>query len=45
MLKQGLAFIKLGDNVSAEIILQKIVDKYPKSFQARVAKKQLERLR
>ncbi len=44
LLKQGIAFAKLGDNESAKIVLNKLIKKYPKSPQANVAKKQLTRL-
>ncbi len=43
LLKQGLAFARLGDNESAKIVLRKLVTKFPKTPQARVAKKQLKR--
>jgi len=45
LLKQGLAFVRLGDNESAKIVLKKLLKRYPKSPQAEVAKKQLKRLK
>ncbi len=45
LLKQGLAFAKLGDVESAKIVLSKLVKKYPRSPQATVAAKQLRHLR
>lgn len=45
LLKQGMAFARLGDNESAKIVLNKLIKKYPKSPQARVAKKKLVRIK
>jgi tol-pal system protein YbgF len=45
LLKQGMAFAKLGDNESAKIVLNKLIKKYPKSPQVRVAEKKLARLK
>jgi tol-pal system protein YbgF len=45
LLKQGISFARLGDNESAKIVLNKLLNKYPKSPQASVATKQLARLR
>jgi TolA-binding protein len=45
LLKQGMAFAKLGDNESAKIVLNKLIKKYPKSPQAGVAKKKLVRIK
>jgi tol-pal system protein YbgF len=45
LLKQGLAFVRLGDRESAKIVLRNLIKKYPKSPQAKVARKQLERLK
>jgi len=42
LLKQGLAFVRLGDNNSAKIVLKKLIKFYPNTPQARVAKKQLK---
>jgi len=42
LLKQGLAFVQLGDTNSAKIVLEKLIKLYPNSPQARVAKKQLK---
>jgi TolA-binding protein len=43
LLKQGLAFYNLGDQRNAEIILQKVVDKYPDSPEAKKAQERLEK--
>jgi tol-pal system protein YbgF len=45
LLKQGISFAKLGDNESAKIVLNKLLKQYPRSPQAKVAEKQLSRLR
>ena len=45
LLKQGLAFEKLGDRETARIVLRKLVNEYPKSDQATVAKKRLQKLK
>jgi tol-pal system protein YbgF len=45
LLKQGMAFQKLGDKASARIVYQQIVKKYPQSNQARVAKAKLSELK
>jgi len=45
MYKQGLAFMKLGDNVGARIVFQNLVKKYPSSSQAALAKEQLAKLK
>ncbi len=44
LLKQGLAFYRLGDKTSAKLILQKVVKKYPRSNQAKIARKELKKL-
>jgi TolA-binding protein len=45
LLKQGMAFQKLGDKSSAKIVYQQIVKKYPNTNQARVAKAKLSELK
>lgn len=45
LLKQGLAFYRLGDKTSARLLLQKVVKKYPGSHQAKIAKRELKKLR
>jgi tol-pal system protein YbgF len=45
LLKQGMAFQKLGDKASATIVYQQIVKKYPQTNQARVAKAKLSELK
>lgn len=44
LLKQGLAFYKLGDKTNATLLLQKVVKAYPSSNQAKIARKELEKL-
>ncbi len=38
MLKQGMAFRELGDSKSANFIMKKLVDEYPKSEEAKTAR-------
>ncbi|MFP3980792.1 MAG: tol-pal system protein YbgF [Desulfobacterales bacterium] len=40
-LKQGMAFAKLGENANARLILQTLIQKYPDSDEAKIAKKKL----
>lgn len=44
LLKQGFAFAELGDRVDARLILQELVDRYPKSEEAVKAKQKLKAL-
>ncbi|MBN2466677.1 MAG: tol-pal system protein YbgF [Deltaproteobacteria bacterium] len=43
-LKQGLCFKTLGDTISSRILLQKVIDTYPTSPQADIARKELTNL-
>lgn len=43
-LKQGLAFASLGDKANARLILTELVQKYPKSNEAKIATQQLKGL-
>ena len=45
LLKQGMAFQKLGDKASARIVYNQIIKKYPGTNQARVAKAKLTELK
>ncbi|RPJ11760.1 MAG: tol-pal system protein YbgF, partial [Deltaproteobacteria bacterium] len=45
MLKQGLAFLELGDKTNARSLLRRIVERYPQSEQAELARKRLEGLK
>jgi len=45
LLKQGMAFQKLGDDGSAKIVYQQIVKKYPQTQQAKVARVRLSELK
>ena len=44
LLKQGLAFYRLGDKNSARLLLQKVIKDHPGSNEAKIAKKELKRL-
>ncbi len=44
ILKQGLAFIELGDNKAARGILREVIEKYPDSEQAKTAGERLSSL-
>ena len=41
LLKQGMAFSELGNKKEARLVLEKVVDKYPKTEEADRAKKML----
>jgi len=41
LLKQGLSFLNLGDKASAKLILQRVINEYPNTNQARTAKTRL----
>lgn len=43
LLKQGLAFHKLGDTETAKLLMKKLVDEYPKSQQAESARAKLKK--
>lgn len=45
ILKQGLAFLELGDKIDARIILENLVKEYPKTEQARIARNKLKTLK
>lgn len=38
LLKQGLSFIELGDKNSAKLLLQRVIDEYPNTSPARIAR-------
>ncbi len=42
MFKQALAFLELGDKTNARNLLKRVIEKYPRSDQAQLAKKKLE---
>jgi len=42
LLKQGLAFLNLGDKANARLILNELVNKYPKSSEAGIARTKLK---
>jgi tol-pal system protein YbgF len=44
ILKQGLAFLELGDRIDARIVLENLVKKYPNTEQARAAQDKLKTL-
>ncbi len=45
MLKQGYAFLKLGDKKNARTLFKLLIKKYPKSSQAKIAKKNLKKIK
>jgi tol-pal system protein YbgF len=45
LLKQGLAFLELGDKSNARNLLRRVIDRYPTSEQAEMAKKRLEAIK
>jgi tol-pal system protein YbgF len=44
LLKQGFAFLNLGDKVNARLILSELIKKYPKSNEAKIAEHKLKGL-
>jgi tol-pal system protein YbgF len=42
LLKQGFAFLNLGDKVNARLILSELIKKYPKSNEAKIAEHKLK---
>ncbi len=45
MLKQGLAFLELGDQTNGKNLLRRVMERYPQTEQADIAKKKLETLK
>lgn len=45
LLKQGLAFLNIGDNANAGLILKELIRKFPDSNEANVAKNKLKTLK
>jgi tol-pal system protein YbgF len=45
LFKQALAFIELGDKANARNLLKRVIEKYPHSDQAEMAKKRLETIK
>jgi len=45
ILKQGLAFLELGDKIDARIILENLVNQYPQTEQAKIARNKLKTLK
>jgi TolA-binding protein len=43
-LKQGLAFIGIGDKKTGKVILEQLLERYPKSKEAELAEKQINDL-
>jgi tol-pal system protein YbgF len=43
--KQALAFLELGDKTNARNLLKRVIEKYPHSDQAEMAKKKLETIK
>ena len=44
-LKQGYAFAELGEKANARLILNELIKRYPKSQEAKYAKKKLDTLK
>jgi len=44
LLKQGFAFLNLGDKTNSRIILQELIRKYPKTNEAKIAQDKLKEL-
>jgi TolA-binding protein len=42
LLKQGFSFFNLGDKANARLIFTELIKKYPKSNEAKIAKKKLK---
>lgn len=45
LLKQGLAFLELGDKTHARNLLKRVIDRFPQTEQAEIAKKKLEAIK
>jgi tol-pal system protein YbgF len=45
LLKQGFAFLNLGDKSNSRLILEELIKKYPKSNEAKIAKDKVKDLR
>ena len=45
MLKQGMAWLELGDSTAGKILLKKVVKEYPNSNQAKIARSKLARVK
>jgi len=45
LFKQALAFLELGDKTNARNLLKRVIEKYPNSDQAEMAKKKLETIK
>jgi tol-pal system protein YbgF len=45
LFKQALAFFELGDKTNARNLLRRVIEKYPRSEQADMAKKKLETIK
>ena len=45
LLKQGFAFLNLGDNANSRLILEELIKKYPQSNEAKIAKDRLKGLK
>jgi TolA-binding protein len=45
LLKQGFAFLNLGDKSNSRLILEELIRKYPKSNEAKIARDKLKDLK
>ena len=42
LLKQGMAFTELGDKENARLIFKELIDRYPRSTEAKIAAQKLQ---
>jgi TolA-binding protein len=45
LFKQAMAFLELGDKTNARNLLKRVIEKFPHSGQAEMAKKKLEAMK
>lgn len=45
LLKQGLSFVEIGDKKTGKVIFDQLIERYPKSKEAELARKKLEELK
>lgn len=44
LLKQGLAFLNIGDKTNFRLVMKKLIKKYPKTTESEIAKKKLKQI-
>ena len=42
LLKEGLAFLEIGDKINGVFLLEKVLKEYPATLQAEIAKRKLD---